>query len=144
MCSPYEVLAAVVTDDPLYRAIVRDAFMQYVEQREEAEMSNEAQYHTHVFAAPLGRWAIFYDWVADLGILSAGEEARVREMLLAMPSSSRCSTCSRASAPSTTRSCPMPSARRRSAICSASNAATTRWRAGYTLPAFPGCTSYSA
>ena len=81
-CSPYAVLAAVVTDEPAYRAIARAAFMRYVEQREEAESSNEAQYHTHVFSAPLGRWAIYYDWVADLGILSADEDARVREMLL--------------------------------------------------------------
>ncbi|HOS42745.1 MAG TPA: hypothetical protein PK794_03555, partial [Armatimonadota bacterium] len=81
-CSPYAVLAGVVTDEPAYRAIARAALMRYVEQREEAESSNEAQYHTHVFAAPLGRWAIFYDWVADLGILSADEDARAREMLL--------------------------------------------------------------
>ena len=81
-CSPYAVLAGVVTEEPDYRAIARAALMQYVEQREEAEISNEAQYHTHVFSAPLGRWAIFYDWVADLGILSADEDARVREMLL--------------------------------------------------------------
>jgi hypothetical protein len=81
-CSPYAVLAGVVTDEPSYREIARAALMRYVEQREEAEISNEAQYHTHVFAAPLGRWAIFYDWVADLGILSADEDARVREMLL--------------------------------------------------------------
>jgi hypothetical protein len=81
-CSPYAVLAAVVTDQPEYRAIARGALMRYVEEREEAEISNEAQYHTHVFSAPLGRWAIFYDWVADLDVLSAAEDARVREMLL--------------------------------------------------------------
>ena len=55
--SPYTVLAAVVTGLPADRSLARDAFLRFVELRDEGEISNEAQYHTHVISAPLGRWA---------------------------------------------------------------------------------------
>ena len=80
--SPYTVLAAIVTNEPVYREGARKALLRYVDYRAEAETSNEAQYHTHVTSAPLGRWAIFYDWVADMGILSPDEDASFREALL--------------------------------------------------------------
>ncbi|MHB9132098.1 MAG: HEAT repeat domain-containing protein [Armatimonadota bacterium] len=80
--SPYTVLAAVVTGEDEYRELARKSFLRYIELRREAETSMEAQYHTHVFAAPLGQWAIFYDWVADLGLFSPQEDAAFRETMI--------------------------------------------------------------
>jgi hypothetical protein len=80
--SPYTVLAAVVTADEVYCDLARTAMLHFVEMREEAEISNEAQYHTHVFGAPLGRWAIFYDWLADLDLFTAEENAALKETFL--------------------------------------------------------------
>ncbi|OPZ86813.1 MAG: PBS lyase HEAT-like repeat protein [bacterium ADurb.Bin429] len=80
--SPYTVLAAVVTEEPEYLELARQFFLRYVEYRAEGEISNEAQYHTHTVTAPLGRRAIWYDWLADLNLFSAAEDAAIRETLL--------------------------------------------------------------
>ena len=53
-----------------------------IDSRDEALTSQEAQFHTHVVAAPLGRWAVFYDWLADHDLFTASEHARIRETLL--------------------------------------------------------------
>lgn len=80
--SPYTVLAAVVTDEPEYRELARQAFLSFVALRDEGDTSNEAQYHTHVTGAPLGRWAIFYDWVADMHLFTPEEDASIRQAML--------------------------------------------------------------
>ncbi len=80
--SSYTVLAAVVTDDPSDRALARRAFLRFVELKEEGDTSKDAQLHTHVTTAPLARWAAFYDWVADLGLFSAEEDAAIRRAML--------------------------------------------------------------
>ena len=80
--SPYTVLAAVATGDDAYRRLAHRNFMRFVELAAEGEISNDAQYHTHVTAAPLGRWAIFYDWIADLDLLTKPEDAALRQAML--------------------------------------------------------------
>ncbi|MHB9023058.1 MAG: HEAT repeat domain-containing protein [Armatimonadota bacterium] len=80
--APYTVLTAVLTKDAEDCARARQAFLRFVELQAEGEISIDAQYHTHVVTAPLGRWAIYYDWIADLGWFSPAEDRRVREYLL--------------------------------------------------------------
>ena len=80
--SPYTVLAAVVTGEEPYRQLARRNFMRFVELAAEGETSNDAQFHTHVTAGPVGRWAVFYDWIADLDILSEQEDAAFRQAML--------------------------------------------------------------
>ena len=80
--APYTVLTALVTGDPADRELARQAFMRFVELQGEGMVSNEAQFHTHVLSAQLARWAIFYDWIADEGILSVEEDAAFRAYLL--------------------------------------------------------------
>lgn len=80
--SPYTMLAAAVTNDATYRKLAHDNLMRFVELAAEGEISNDAQYHTHVTAAPVGRWAVFYDWVADMGILSKQEDTAFRQAML--------------------------------------------------------------
>lgn len=80
--SPYTVLTALVTGAADDRELARQSFMRFVELKEEGYISNDAQYHTHVVAAPLARWAIFYDWIADEGILSTAEDKAVRQYFM--------------------------------------------------------------
>ena len=80
--SPYTVLVAIVTGEDSYRELARRNFMRFVELSAEGYTSNDAQFHTHVTSAPVGRWAVFYDWIADLGILSAEEDSAFRRTLL--------------------------------------------------------------
>jgi len=80
--SPYTVLTALVTEDAADRARVRESFLRMVALRAEGEQSNEVQFHTHVISAPLARWAIFYDWIADEGYFTPAEDAAIRDMLL--------------------------------------------------------------
>ena len=80
--SPYTVLTALVTGEESDRELARQSFLRFVTFRAEGEISNEAQYHTHVVSAPLARWAVFYDWIADLGILPPAEDAAFRDFLL--------------------------------------------------------------
>ncbi len=65
----YQPLAFLVTRDATFRKLAREAFMRFVEAEPDSGLSQEAQFHTHVVAAPLGRWAAFYDWVADTDLL---------------------------------------------------------------------------
>jgi hypothetical protein len=80
--APYTVLACLVTGDALDRQRCRETFLRYVALREEAESSADAQLHTHTVSAQLARWAIFYDWVADLGLFSPDEDAAICATLL--------------------------------------------------------------
>jgi hypothetical protein len=80
--APYVVLAALVTDDPTDRAAARRLFMRRVQSGPEALASVDAQFHTHTIAAPLGRWAIFYDWLCEIDLFTADEHARIRKHLL--------------------------------------------------------------
>ncbi|MHB9131536.1 MAG: HEAT repeat domain-containing protein [Armatimonadota bacterium] len=80
--SPYTVLAALVTEEPEYLELARRFFLRYVEFRDEGEISNEAQYHTHTIAAPLGRRAIWYDWLADMNLFTPEEDTAIRDTLL--------------------------------------------------------------
>lgn len=80
--SPYTVLTALVTEEPGDRELARRAFLRFVEFQAEGRISQDAQFHTHVIAAPLARWAIFYDWVADSGILSPADDQAFRDYLL--------------------------------------------------------------
>src|SRR5262249_13255218 len=57
----YVFLAALVTDEPVYRELARKAFVRFVDAQDEGLTSNDAQFHTHTTSAPLGRWAIYYD-----------------------------------------------------------------------------------
>ena len=79
--SSYCVLAALVTGEPGDRALARRAFLSLVEAQDEGLVSQETQFHTHVVSAPLGRWAVFYDWIHGSGILSPAEEASFRDFL---------------------------------------------------------------
>jgi hypothetical protein len=79
---PYTVLAALVTGEEVDRERARAAFMRLVELGPAAYGSNEAQLHTHVTAAPIGRWAIFYDWVSDLELFTPAEDEAIRAALL--------------------------------------------------------------
>lgn len=80
--SPYTVLTALVTGDGEDRERARQAFLRFVELQAEGEISIDAQLHTHVVTAPLGRWAIYYDWIADRGWFSPAEDRRVRDYFL--------------------------------------------------------------
>ena len=80
--SPYTVLTALVTEEAGDKARAREAFLRLVALRTEGEQSNEVQFHTHVISAPLARWAIFYDWVADEGWFTPAEDAAIRDMLV--------------------------------------------------------------
>ncbi len=80
--SPYTVLAAIVTGSEEDRAMTRAAFLRFVDLKDEGYSSLDAQFHTHVVAAPLGRWAIYYDWVADLGLFSPAEDEAIRAAML--------------------------------------------------------------
>jgi HEAT repeat protein len=80
--SPYTVLTAALTGEAADIARARQAFLRFVALQAEGEASIDAQYHTHVVTAPLGRWAIFYDWIADRGWFSAAEDRQVRDYLL--------------------------------------------------------------
>lgn len=78
----YVFLAALVTDEPVYRELARKAFVRFVDAQDEGLTSNDAQFHTHTTSAPLGRWAIYYDWLADRSILSRAEDEAVRQAML--------------------------------------------------------------
>ncbi|MHB9131351.1 MAG: HEAT repeat domain-containing protein [Armatimonadota bacterium] len=80
--SPYTVLTALVTGEAADRERARQAFLRFADLQAEGEISVDAQYHTHVVTAPLGRWALFYDWIADLGWFSPEEDQHVREYFL--------------------------------------------------------------
>ena len=78
----YPVLAALITGEEADKKRARDSFCRLVELLPEALSSNEAQAHTHVTAAALGRWAIFYDWLAELELFSPAEDAAIGAALL--------------------------------------------------------------
>lgn len=80
--SPWTVMAAVVTGEAQDRKLARDNFMRFVALAPEAAVAEDTHNHTHTISAPLGRWAIFYDWVADLGLFSPAEDQAIRQALL--------------------------------------------------------------
>ena len=50
----YVYLAALVTDEPVYRDLARREFLRFVDAHDEGLTSNDAQFHTHTTSAPLG------------------------------------------------------------------------------------------
>ena len=80
--SPYTVLAALVTDAPDDRERARRAMLRLVELKDEGDTSLDAQAHTHVTAAPLGRWAVYYDWLSELSLFTPEEDAAIRAAML--------------------------------------------------------------
>jgi hypothetical protein len=78
----YAVLAALVTGEEQDRQNVRRLFLDFVQLKDEGDSSLDAQFHTHVTVAPLGRLAIFYDWVADLGLFTPDEDQSIRQAML--------------------------------------------------------------
>jgi len=78
----YSVLAALVTEEDGDRALARDAFMRYVALGPEAFSSEDAQFHTHTVSAPLGRWAIYYDWLADADLFTDRERESIEQTML--------------------------------------------------------------
>lgn len=80
--SPWTIMAAVVTGEEQDRKLARQNFLRYVELGPEAMVAEDTHNHTHTASAPLGRWAIFYDWVADLGLFSSEEDAAIRATML--------------------------------------------------------------
>ena len=79
--APYAVLAGVVTGEAVYLDRVRDAFLAIVASHRAIETGSVAQFHTHITAAVLARWAVYYDWVADLGLFSDGEKQGIAHTL---------------------------------------------------------------
>ena len=78
----YAVLAALVTGEEQDRQNARCLLMEFAQLKAEGDLSLDAQFHTHVTVAPLGRLAIFYDWVADLGLFSPEEDQAIRQAML--------------------------------------------------------------
>ena len=78
----YAVLAALVTGAEQDRQNVRRLFLGFVRLKDEGDASLDAQFHTHVTAAPLGRLAIFYDWVAELDLFTPTEDQAIRQAML--------------------------------------------------------------
>ncbi len=73
----YQPLAYLITEDDVFRKLTRDMFMRFVDSIPEAELSQEAQYHTHVTSATLGRMAALYDWSVEMQLLSAVEQKAI-------------------------------------------------------------------
>ena len=67
----YQPLAYIVTGDDVFRKLTREMFMRFVDGVPEAELSQEAQYHTHVTSATLGRLAALYDWAVEMQMLNS-------------------------------------------------------------------------
>ena len=80
--SAYTVLTALLTGEAEDRARARAAAFDWVERREEIQLSVEAQVHSHVISAPLGRWAIYVDWMLEGGLLTAEEGTPLLAALL--------------------------------------------------------------
>ncbi len=78
----YQPLAWMITKDRAFVDNTRDMFLRFVELQPEGELSQEAQLHTHVVSAPLGRLAAMYDWIADADILSSSEKEAVEAAML--------------------------------------------------------------
>jgi len=78
----YTVLAALVGGETQDRELAKQAFRQLVEKKEEGEVSMEAQLNTHVVAAPLGRWAIYYDWLAETDLFTDADHAAIRDAIV--------------------------------------------------------------
>ncbi len=73
----YQPLAYLITEDDVFLKQTRDMFMRFVESVPEAELSQEAQYHTHVTSATLGRMAALYDWAVEMRLLNTVEQKAI-------------------------------------------------------------------
>ena len=73
----YQPLAYLITEDDVFRKQTRNMFMRFVEGVPEAELSQEAQYHTHVTSATLGRMAALYDWSVEMQLLNTVEQKAI-------------------------------------------------------------------
>lgn len=80
--SSYNVLAWLVLGDDDAKSLARRVFIDFTAQAPTALLTREVQFHTHTVAAPLGRLAILYDWIADTGLLSNEEDAAFRRAIL--------------------------------------------------------------
>lgn len=79
--APYAVIAGLVTGEASYLDRVREAFLAIVASHRAIETGSVAQFHTHITAAVLARWAVYYDWVADLGLFNDSEKQRIAHTL---------------------------------------------------------------
>jgi hypothetical protein len=78
----YQPLAYLITEDDIFRKLTRDMFMRFVDSVPEAELSQEAQYHTHVTSATLGRMAALYDWTVEMQLLNTLEQKAISSAIL--------------------------------------------------------------
>jgi len=78
----YSALAAVVTETTHDRALARQAMLSLVDSADEAACSCEAQLHSHVLAAPLARWALYYDWLVDYGLFTRTEQKAIESTMI--------------------------------------------------------------
>ena len=78
----YQPFCAMVTEDAAFLEEARRAVLRFVTQLPAQDCISLVQYHHWAAAAPVGRWSILYDWVAERAPFTAQEHRQVREALL--------------------------------------------------------------
>ncbi len=78
----YQPFCALVTEDPAFLEEARRAVLRFVTQLPAQDCIALVQYHHWAAAAPVGRWGILYDWVAERAPFTAQEHRQIREALL--------------------------------------------------------------
>lgn len=80
----FNMLAYLVTHRTKYARAGRKVILHLAKCLPQREACNEVQMHTWCAMAPLARYAVYYDWIADSGVFSPQEHARVRDALVGL------------------------------------------------------------
>ncbi len=76
----YAAFCHLATGEKNWAALARQAMLPEFERHAAADTDTVAHLHTWCAAAPLTRLMIAYDWVADSGVFTAAEQARIADV----------------------------------------------------------------
>lgn len=78
----YPAFAALVTEDPRWGRLFRDRLEEKVNRLPVAALPASCQFHTWCWSAPLARWAMAYDWVADQPAFATFDHGRCADAFI--------------------------------------------------------------
>lgn len=78
----YQPFCALVTEDVEFLAAARRAVLHFVDRLPAQDCIALVQYHHWAAAAPVARWGVMYDWIADVAPFTEAEHSHIRQTLL--------------------------------------------------------------
>lgn len=78
----YQPFCAVVTGEACYAMQARQVLLDFTARLPERDATIFVQYHHWAAAAPMARYGLYYDWIADLAPFTDSERERISDALL--------------------------------------------------------------